>query len=77
LKKVKNFFGTDFTDATELIFFSLRKNRREKIVLLPEADRQGIGNHANPFQNSTVFIREIRAQKLALTNFPFLPKSIS
>jgi hypothetical protein len=34
-----------------------------KIIQLPEAGRQGIGNIANPFHNLTVFIREIRAKK--------------
>jgi hypothetical protein len=35
----------------------------EKSSSPPEAGRQGIGNLANPFHNSTVFIREIRAKK--------------
>jgi hypothetical protein len=53
-------FGPDFADATDIIFFSLRKNRREKTFCPPEAGRQGIGSLANPLHNLTVFIREIR-----------------
>jgi hypothetical protein len=54
------FFGTDFTDA---LFFPYGRTAGEKIIQPPEAGRQGIGNMANPFHNSTVFIREIRAKK--------------
>jgi hypothetical protein len=53
-------FGTDFTDA---LFFPCGRTAGGKIIQPPEAGRQGIGNMANPFHNSTVFIREIRAKK--------------
>jgi hypothetical protein len=56
-------FGTDFTDSTDAFFSPCGRTAEGKIIQPPEAGRQGIGNIANPFHNSTVFIREIRAKK--------------
>jgi hypothetical protein len=46
-----------------MLYFSPAEGPQGKNIQPPEAGRQGIGNMANPFHNSTVFIREIRAKK--------------
>jgi hypothetical protein len=56
-------FGTDFTDFTDALFFPCGGTAGEKSASPPEAGRQGIGNMANPFHDSTVFIRVIRVKK--------------